>query len=121
MKKTAAARKRTSPKKTTPATATKPNPTGETAAPVAEPTPAPVAAPASAAPAVADLLPGARIFARAHQEAHGERINANQLAVRLQVPTPVAKDVLTLLYPQPTSNDGPHNGTPTTTSTGVTR
>jgi hypothetical protein len=58
------------------------------------------------------LLPGARIFARAHHDAHGERINPGQLAVRLQVPTPIAKDVLHLLYPEPTSNSGPHNGTP---------
>jgi hypothetical protein len=59
---------------------------------------------------LAALLPGARIMARAHQEAHGERINAGQLAVRLQVPSQVAKDVLHLLYPEPTTNTGPHNG-----------
>jgi hypothetical protein len=75
--------------------------------------------PATAPPAaklssgdLAVLLPGARIFARAHHEAHGKRINANQLAVRLQVPTTIAKDVLGVLYPEPTTNTGPHNGTP---------
>jgi hypothetical protein len=115
-KKTAAPRKRTTPKKTTPTTATPPTPTIEAPppAPVAEPAPAPapVAAPTPVPTAVADLLPGARIFARAHHDAHGERINAGQLAVRMQVPTPVAKDVLGVLYPEPTTNTGPHNGTP---------
>jgi hypothetical protein len=103
-------------KTTTPVTAVRPTPTAEspTPPPVAEPAPAPVPVPVRtpAPPAVVDLLPGARIFARAHHDAHGERINANQLAVRLQVPTPIAKDVLGVLYPEPTTNTGPHNGTP---------
>jgi hypothetical protein len=114
-KKPAAPRKRTPAKKATPTPATQPTPTVETSIDVvAEPAPAPVpvAARTPAPPAVADLLPGARIFARAHHDAHGERINAGQLAVRLQVPTPVAKDVLGVLYPEPTTNTGLHNGTP---------
>ena len=69
---------------------------------------------------LAALLPGARIFAKAHQEAHGERITPGQLAVRLQVPTTIAKDVLNVLYPEPATNTGPHNGTPTAMTTGVT-
>jgi len=66
----------------------------------------------STASEITDRLPGARIFAQAHQDANGERITAGQLAVRLQVPTATAKDILTVLYPEPTTNPGPHNGTP---------
>lgn len=65
-----------------------------------------------AASEIADRLPGARIYAQAHHESTGERITAGQLAVRLQVPTATAKDILTVLYPEPISNPGPHNGTP---------
>jgi hypothetical protein len=61
------------------------------------------------------LLPNARIVAKAHHDEHGEPINANQLAVRLKVPTRIATDLLTTLNPTPI-NDRPHNGVPVTTS-----
>lgn len=104
--------KKTAPRKRTPAKNTKPatpspQPTVEVPAPptVAEP-------PASTPPQATDLLPGARIYAQSHLHATGEPITAGQLAVRLQIPTATARDVLTLLYPEPTTNTDPHNGTP---------
>ncbi|MEH1124449.1 hypothetical protein [Micromonospora sp. CPCC 206061] len=88
---------------------------------VPEPMPAkpdePTDPPARLDQTVVARLPHARLFANSHEQATGERINPGQLAVRLQVPTATARDILTLLYPEPSINPGPHNGT----STGVTR
>jgi hypothetical protein len=121
--------KKTAPRKRVPAKSTKPAPA------VSEPTPAaevatsptvaeqPVSTPAVSTPGtrpvstIAELLPQARQYADEHHQEHGEPITFNQLAVRLHVPTAVAKDVLTSLYPNPTINPGPHNGAPI----GVTR
>jgi hypothetical protein len=97
-----------------PAPTAEPNPTTETPTPPAvEPTPEPVPVPATTLPPeMADLLPGARIYANAHQDAHGERITTGQLAVRLAVSTATAKELIHLLYPNPTTNTSAHNGTP---------
>jgi hypothetical protein len=98
---------------------TEPKQTESPAAP--EPIPAkpdePTDPPARLDQTVVARLPHARLFANSHEQATGERINPGQLAVRLQVPTATARDILTLLYPEPSINPGPHNGTPT----GVTR
>lgn len=79
--------------------------------------PDPVAAPAqSARPSDdADLrdLPRARVIADAHRNLTGAPITANQLAVRLSVPTVEARSLLALLEPSDnptTSNTYPHNG-----------
>ncbi|GGM27665.1 hypothetical protein ACFFX1_11885 [Dactylosporangium sucinum] len=64
-------------------------------------------------PDVRDLLPGARVIATAHRQATGEPITQNQLAVRMKVPTTVARDLLTYLTDQPAITHA-HNGAPVT-------
>jgi hypothetical protein len=108
--------KKTAPAKKTPAR----TPVKKTTAP-ATPEIAPVdtgteQAPAPAAPSdrqyPALLLSNARTIAVSHRADHGEDISANQLAVRLRVPTPTATDILTQLTVNPPAapNTRPHNG-----------
>ncbi|MEV6601964.1 hypothetical protein AB0M36_34690 [Actinoplanes sp. NPDC051346] len=105
-KNASAARKttRTLAKKTRTPAATEPAPA----------VPAPATATAPAAPVErfpAPLLANARTIAVSHRATHGEDIKANQLAVRLRVPTPIATDILTQLTNAPTAaTTKPHNG-----------
>jgi hypothetical protein len=87
------------------------------AAPATQTAPAPAALSDQRFPHL--LLSNARTIAASHRDAHGEDINANQLAVRLRVPTPTATDILTQLetHPPAAPNTRPHNGS---TVTGVT-
>ncbi|OJF10394.1 hypothetical protein [Couchioplanes caeruleus] len=112
----ATAAKKTAPAKKTPARRT---PATKTTTPAtAEPVPAvpaPASAPAPAEPVErfpAPLLANARTIAVSHRDTHGEDIKANQLAVRLRVPTPIAADILTQLTDNPptAANTKPHNG-----------
>ncbi|MFC3383342.1 hypothetical protein [Couchioplanes azureus] len=82
-----------------------------------EAVPAVTAAASALAPAApverfpAPLLANARTIAVSHRDSHGEDIKANQLAVRLRVPTPIAADILThLTSPPAAANTTPHNG-----------
>jgi hypothetical protein len=120
---TTTATKKATPAKKTPAR----TPAKKTTAP-APPDPIPAAAATEKAPAPVArsehrfphlLLSNARTIAASHHDAHGEDINANQLAVRLRVPTPTATDILTQLADNPPAapNTRPHNGS---TVTGVT-
>jgi hypothetical protein len=61
---------------------------------------------------LADLLPGARIIADAHQQAHGTPITHGQLAVRMGVNSSTARNILTALTKVGTPTTQPHNGTP---------
>jgi hypothetical protein len=114
--------KKTAPAKKTPTR----TPAKKTTAPAApEPVPAAPAPVAATAPVAltprfsAPLLSNARTIAVSHREEHGEDINANQMAVRLRVPTPVATDILTHLRDSPpaAATTRPHNGS---TIAGVT-
>lgn len=62
---------------------------------------------------LADLLPGARMFAQAHHAAHGTPITPGQLAVRMRVDTTTADRLLHAIN----TRAARHNGT---TVTGVT-
>ena len=74
--------------------------------------PLPIAAATPVDP-VAQLLPGARIFAEAHHQAHGQPINPGQLAVRMRIDTTIAEQILGELSKVGTpANVAPHNGTP---------
>jgi hypothetical protein len=109
--------KKTAAKKTTPARRT---PAKKTTPPAAKPT---LAAPATEAPPAEParteqrfpdaLLSNARAIATSHEHDHGETIKANQLAVRLRIPTAEATDILTQLdiNPPVPASTRPHNGT----------
>jgi hypothetical protein len=109
--------KTTTPRKSTPSKKT--NPPAKAAPAVALRTDpavrdgtAPIAA-ATPVDQVTQLLPGARIFAEAHQQAHGQPITPGQLAVRMRIDTTKAEHILDELAKvgtQPTT--APHNGTP---------
>jgi hypothetical protein len=97
---------RTPAKKTTaPAT-----PKTAPAEPTPEKAPAPVALAEQRFPEL--LLANARTIAVSHHAEHGEDINANQMAVRLKVPTLTATDILTQLRDTPptAATTTPHNG-----------
>jgi hypothetical protein len=110
--------KKTAPAKKTPAR----TPAKKTTAPATpEPVPAvpvPVTAPAPAAQSGQRftnlLLSNARTIAVSHRAEHGEDISANQMAVRLKVPTLIATDILTQLRDNPpaSATTRPHNGNP---------
>jgi hypothetical protein len=103
---------RKTPAQRTPATKTTAPAPPDTipAAPATEQAPAPAARSDHRFPHL--LLSNARTIATSHRDAHGEDINANQLAVRLRVPTPTATDILTQLatHPPAAINTRPHNG-----------
>jgi hypothetical protein len=103
-RKSTPSKKTTSPAKAAPAVAFR-------AEPAVQDEPAPIA-PATAVDRITGLLPGARIFAEAHQQAHGQPITPGQLAVRLRVDTTTAEqilDTLSTVGANPTTT--PHNGT----------
>jgi cell wall-associated NlpC family hydrolase len=82
----------------------------------------PTAADATATPATDQrfpelLLSNARTIAASHRDESGEDINANQMAVRLRIPTPIATDILTAINQPTPASTKPHNGS---TVTGVT-
>ncbi|MFC0528208.1 DUF2637 domain-containing protein [Phytohabitans kaempferiae] len=79
--------------------------------PASVPAASTTAATGTASTVTAALLPRARRQAEAYEQEHGEPITAGPLAVRLGVPTKTARDVLDVLYPEPTVNTGAHNGT----------
>lgn len=115
-KKTTSARrppaKKTSPA-TTPTTPAHPDPPAPQA--TEPPVPVMVAEPVKDLDGMHPLLPNARIIAQAHHDAHGEAITANQLATRMRIGTPVARQILDQLDTIPTAaNTQPHNGTPVT-------
>jgi hypothetical protein len=80
------------------------------AEPAPEKAPAPVALADQRFPDL--LLTNARTIAVSHRAEHGEDISANQMAVRLKVPTLIATDILTQLRDNPptAANTKPHNG-----------
>jgi hypothetical protein len=110
--------KKASPAKKTPAR----TPAKKTTAPATPvtvtPEPVAVTAPAPAVPSEQKfgdlLLSNARTIAVSHRAEHGEDINANQMAVRLKVPTLIATDILTQLRDNPptAATTTPHNGIP---------
>jgi hypothetical protein len=109
-------------KKTTPARTSATKTTAPAAPEPVPAAPAPVAATTAVAASPrfsAPLLSNARTIAVSHREENGEDINANQMAVRLRVPTPVATDILTALRDNPpaAATTRPHNGS---TIAGVT-
>ena len=108
--------KKTAPAKKTPAR----TPAKKTTAPApAQPVTAASAPVDTTAPAALvdarfpdQLLSNARTIAASHRDEHGEDINANQMAVRLKVPTLIATDILTQLRDNPpaSATTAPHNG-----------
>jgi hypothetical protein len=111
-KKTTSAR-RAPAKKTAPTKATTSAKPVSTVDEPVQPLPVPEPEP----PATVKLLPQARIYAQAHQSAHGTPITPGQLAVRMRVGTDLAEQILNQLDTIPTTpNREPHNGTPITTS-----